>query len=262
MNIQHVRRLTRFFLAGAVSLGLALTGEAAASGTPAPITCEGHYDGHLQGCDTDGKHIYWSFTYSIVKTDLTGRKVAETRQPGHQGDCCVVGDTLYIAVNLGRFNTETGGISSVWTYDTKDLALKKKFNTPELVHGGGGMTFYNGRFYVIGGLPATHVKNYVYEYTPDFTFVKRHDLHTGQTHLGIQTAAFIDGRFLFGCYGNKEYPQCTLICPPDLSTFKKSPVNTSVGMIQLNGQFYRAHNVRLPENNRNRASLIPSAPLK
>lgn len=222
------------------------------------ITCEGFYSNHLQGVDTDGQHIYWAFTSSIVKTDLHGRKIAETRQPGHQGDCCVVDGTLYVAVNLGKFNTETGGISSVWTYDTKDLTLKRKYPLPELVHGAGGMTWHAGRFYVIGGLPATHEKNYVYEYTPDFTFVKRHDLATGQTFLGIQTAAFIDGRFLFGCYGNKRYPVRTIICPPTLDRFETRPLDTALGMLKLNGRFYRAKTIHPKDWKGLGATLLPT----
>ena len=210
------------------------------------ILCEGEYDGHLQGVATDGESIYWPFTKSIVKTDLKGRVVATARQPSHQGDCCVVDGTLYVAVNLGRFNTETGGVSWVWAYDTKDLSLKRKYPVPELVHGAGGMTFHDGKFYVIGGLPPTHERNYVYEYTPEFKFVKRHVLETGYTLLGIQTAACLRGQFLFGCYSNKEHPTHTLSCPPGLGGFKRLSMHTDVGVLELEGRILSARTCRLP----------------
>ena len=45
-------------------------------------------------------------------------------------------------------------------------------------------------------------ENYAYEYDLDFKFVKKHVIKSGYTRLGIQAAAFADGRWWFGCYGN------------------------------------------------------------
>lgn len=204
------------------------------------IPCEGTYDGHLQGLATDGKYLYWPFTKTIVKTDLNGKVLASTKQVPHQGDCCVKDGVLYVAVNRGRFNKEEGAVSEVWSYDTKDLSLLKKWQVPELVHGSGGMTWKGDRFYVVGGLPPTHTQNYVYEYTTDFKFVQRHVLETGYTVLGIQTAALIRGEFVFGCYSNKEYPIKTLVCPADLKSFKSISEGTDVGVIEMNGKIYCA----------------------
>ena len=210
------------------------------------IVCEGDYrSGHLQGVATDGTHLYWPFTGTIVKTDLAGRVLATTTQVRHQGDLCVVDGMVYIAVNLGRFNQETGAVSEVWSYDAKDLALKRKWKVPELVHGAGGITWHDGKFYVVGGLPKTHTCNYIYEYTPDFTFVKRHVLKTGYTLLGIQTAAFEHGRFLFGCYSSKEAPIRTLSCPPDLSSFEVLQESMDVGVVDLGGQLWVARTRRM-----------------
>ncbi|MBQ9431785.1 MAG: hypothetical protein IJU44_09570 [Kiritimatiellae bacterium] len=221
-------------------------------GKPLPtgaIVCEGSYPmGHLQGTATDGEAIYWPFTGRIVKTDLKGRVLASTDQPPHQGDLCVVGDTLYVAVNRGEFNKETGAVSEVWSYATKDLSLKNQWKVPELVHGAGGITYRDGLFYVVGGLPPTHKQNYVYVYTPDFHFVKRHVLDTGYTVLGIQTASYERGNFIFGCYYSKEYPTATLVCPPDLSSFKVMSTPTDVGLIDLNGKMFIARTERLPDS--------------
>ena len=75
------------------------------------IVCEGKYAGHLQGTDAVGTNIWWSFTKTLVRTDLSGKVLATQNAPSHQGDLCVKDDTLYVAVNRGRFNTETGGVS-------------------------------------------------------------------------------------------------------------------------------------------------------
>ena len=87
----------------------------------------------------------------------------------------------------------------------------------------------------------------MYEYTPDFTFVKRHVLETGYTVLGIQAAAFVRGQFLFGCYSNKEYPTHTLACPTDLSSFRRLSMRTDVGMVDLDGKIFSARTRRLPD---------------
>ena len=77
------------------------------------IVCGGRYQGHLQGTDAAGTNIWWSFTTKLVRTDFSGRVLAFRDVSSHHGDLCVKGDTLYVAVNHGSFNTETGGKSFV-----------------------------------------------------------------------------------------------------------------------------------------------------
>ena len=88
---------------------------------PKRIDCEGEYAGHLQGTDARGTNIWWSFTSEIVRTDLSGRVLASCDAPSHQGDLCVKGDTLYVAVNCGSFNTEDKGLSFVYSFDAETL---------------------------------------------------------------------------------------------------------------------------------------------
>ena len=220
---------------------LAMLGGALVSATVGAadvIVCEGEYDGHLQGVATDGASIYWSHTKTVVKTDLAGKVLCKVRAPRHQGDLCFHDGTVYVAVNLGKFNTHADGDSWVFAYDAQTLKETKRWKLPEMVHGAGGMTWANGHFFVIGGLPLDIEKNFVYEYTPDFAFVKRHELDTGFTHMGIQTAAFEDGRFLFGIYGDVGDPVGTLECPPALDSFVRRTGPGNVGMIKLNGEFW------------------------
>lgn len=167
-----------------------------------PIKCEGDYRHHLQGIGIDRSgDIYWSFTTTLAKTDANGKRLKQIEVPNHHGDLCVTSNRVYVAVNLGPFNHPEGKADSwVYVYDL-DWNLLSKHQTPEVIYGAGGMDSRDGRFYVIGGLPASHDKNYVYEYDGKFAFVKRHDIPSGQTLLGIQTAAFIGNQWWFGCYG-------------------------------------------------------------
>ena len=190
---------------------------AAVAELPKKIVCEGDYGGHLQGVATDGESIYWSFTVAVVKTDLTGKILVSRKAPSHQGDMCYKDGVVYVAVNRGKFNTEARAVSQVTAYDAKTLEPKWTKPLPDMPHGAGGMTWKGDRFYIIGGLPLKHEKNYVYEYTSDFTFVKRHDLDTGFTWMGIQTAAHEDNTFYFGIYGSKGDP---------------------VGILKLDGAYY------------------------
>ena len=223
---------------------------------PETITCEGTYGGHLQGVATDGKSIFWSFTVKLVKTDLEGRVLAAIDVPSHHGDLCVKDGTVYVAVNLGRFNYENLGVGEVWAYAADDLRKVGCWTLPECVHGLGGLTCAGDRFFAVGGLPATHESNYVYEYAPGFKFVKRHELKTGFTLMGIQTAAFEDGRFIFGIYGCAGTPAGSLECPRDLKSFVRRRGPGDVGIVKL-GDDYWTGRMRF-EKGRNAGCLVRS----
>ena len=169
------------------------------------VHCEGIYRHHLQGvCTNEQDAVYWSFTTTLVKTDPTGKVVKKVSVVNHHGDLCFHGGKLYVAVNLGRFNDPQGNADSwVYVYNARDLSFVVKHQTPEVFHGAGGMAFRNKKFIVVGGLSDGVQENYAYEYDTNFQFVKKHVINSGHTLLGIQTAAFADGHWWFGCYGNK-----------------------------------------------------------
>jgi len=222
-----------------VSFADATVGGASPAKTSAEeITCKGEYHGHLQGVATDGRSLFWSFTVRLVKTDLSGRVLASVAVPNHHGDLCVKDGVVYVAVNLGRFNYENLGVSEVRAYAAKNLADAGRWKLPMCVHGAGGLTFADDRFFVVGGLPATHESNYVYEFTSDFAFVKRHELKTGFTLMGIQTACYDEGRFVFGIYGCKGDPPGSLECPRDLSAFVRRLGSEDVGILKLDGDYW------------------------
>lgn len=168
-----------------------------------PVACHGFYPYHLQGVCTDGEDsIFWSFTTKLVKTNRDGAITRLVDVPNHHGDLCFDQGRVFVAVNLGKFNDPKGNADSwVYAYNADDLSLIAKHPTPEVFHGAGGIALHDGRFMVVGGLPNDVAENYVYEYDGEFNFVKKHVLASGHTHLGIQTAAFADGHWWFGCYG-------------------------------------------------------------
>lgn len=169
------------------------------------VACEGTYPHHLQGIASDGKSIYWCFTTQLVKTDLQGQRLKQEPVVSHHGDLCCVADRLYVAVNLGRFNDPDGNADSwVFVYDAGDLSFVAKHEIQQALHGAGGIGVRDGHFFVVGGLPDGVAENYVYEYGPDFTFLRKHVIRSGHTHLGIQTATFAHDRWWFGCYGTPE----------------------------------------------------------
>ena len=243
-----------------VALAFAVGGgfpDSADAARPREIVCEGEYGGHLQGVATDGDSLYWSFTVEVVRTDLAGRVLATTGPvPSHHGDLCVKAGVVYVAVNLGSFNQMDRGKSEVRAYDAETMTPRGMWSLPEMGHGAGGMTQANGRFFVIGGLPATIEENYVYEYDADFRFVRRHSLATGFTLMGIQTAAFEDGRFLFGIYGGKGNPRGVLECPADLSSVTRRVGLGDVGIVKLGGKYWTGR-VR-GRGKRNRGMIVLS----
>ena len=169
------------------------------------ISCEGIYPQHLQGfCLDEQGSIYWSFTTRLVKTDRQGKVLRQIIVGDHHGDLCYHDGKLYVAVNYGRFNDlQERADSWVYVYKASTLTMVTRHKTPELIYGAGGMAYHDGHFIVIGGLPESLQENYLYQYDSSFKFLKKHVLKTGYTNLGIQTAAFIDGDWWFGCYGTK-----------------------------------------------------------
>jgi hypothetical protein len=171
------------------------------------VECEGAYVQHLQGVCTDERAaIFWSWTDQLVKTDAKGHRLRQVPVAYHHGDLCYHDGRVYVAVNLGKFNELPGQENSwVYVYDADTLAEVARHPVPELVHGAGGMAWHDGTFLVIGGLPPGVNENYLYEYDADFHFRQRHVLPSGYTYKGIQTAAYWNGAWWFGTYGDTRY---------------------------------------------------------
>ncbi|MBA2113530.1 hypothetical protein [Bremerella alba] len=201
------------------------------------INCEGNYDGHLQGvCADDEANLYWSFTTQLVKTSADGKTLQRIEVPTHHGDLCHHAGKIYVATNLGQFNKPAGQADSwIYVYDAQSLELLAKHPVQEAVHGAGGMEYRDGRFFVVGGLPADIEVNYVYEYSPEFKLLDKHVIESGQTYLGIQTAAFHDGHWWFGCYGK---PNELLRTTADFQQPKRFPYFACYGIVPLtSGKF-------------------------
>jgi hypothetical protein len=209
-----------------------------------PVRCEGTYVDHLQGlCTNDRDAIFWSFTDVLVKTDLDGKIVARKDVATHHGDLCFRDGRIYVAVNLGKFNQPAGQADSwIYVYDADTLEELERKAAPELVHGAGGMAFGDGRFIVVGGLPGGTMENFLYEYDERLVFQKRHVLASGHTLMGIQTAAFVDGQWWFGCYG---VPKKLLKADREFSLIGKWDFDASLGLVALpGGKFFVARPVR------------------
>lgn len=196
--------------------------------------CEGTYPRHLQGICTNGRDaIYWCWTDALVKTDAEGRVLKKVPVADHHGDLCFHAGCVYVATNLGKFNRPAGEAKSwVYVYDGGTLAELAKHPVPELVHGAGGMAHHDGKFILVGGLPAGVNENYLYEYDERFKFQKRHVLASGYTLMGIQTAAYADGTWWFGCYGK---PAVLLRADEKFQLTGKWEFNASVGIAPING---------------------------
>jgi hypothetical protein len=201
--------------------------------------CEGVYPHHLQGICVDGEAIYWSFTTTLVKTDLDGNLLKKVPVANHHGDLCFHDGNLYVAVNLGTFNDPQGNADSwVYVYDADTLKEIARHEVQEVFHGAGGIGFHDGHFLVVGGLPDGVEENYVYEYDGQFKFQKKHDFKSGHTHLGIQTATFAHDHWWLGCYGD---PKILLVTDADFQMKGRYEFDCSLGIEGLpDGRFLSA----------------------
>ena len=203
------------------------------------VACEGTYQHHLQGICVDGSAIYWSFTTTLVKTDLDGKLLKKIPVVNHHGDLCHHDGKIYVAVNLGVFNNPQGKADSwVYVYDAKTLKEISRHEVQEVFHGAGGMGYRDGNFFVVGGLPDDVEENYVYEYDSNFNFLKKHTIKSGHTHLGIQTATFAHDKWWFGCYGS---PKTLLVTHSDFELVGRYKFDCSLGIEALpNGRLLSA----------------------
>ena len=205
-------------------------------------SCEGSYPRHLQGiCTNERDTIYWCWTDALVKTDAQGRILKQVPVPNHHGDLCFHNGRVYVATNLGKFNRPAGEADSwVYVYDGDTLTELAKHRVPELVHGAGGMAWHDGKFIIVGGLPPGVDENYAYEYDESFKLVKRHVIASGYTLMGIQTVAYADGAWWFGCYGK---PTILLRADQNYRLTGKWEFNASVGIVPLDrGRFLIGQN--------------------
>ncbi len=201
------------------------------------IACEGGYRDHIQGFDSDGESLYWSFASSLVKTDMDGKLETAIPVDYHCGDPCWADGLLYVPYGGGKWNQEIGEDVSknyIRVYDA-DLKLVREYHIPDVVYGAGCIGYHDGRFFVSGGLPDGRQENYIYEYTPDFRLIKRHTLPIA-SHLGIQTIKFAAGSFWLGCYGQPNF------CVRTDENFRIQATYdyaTTVGLLYLNGDAER-----------------------
>ena len=134
--------------------------------------------GHLQGVAYNGGKLYLSYTHHLIKYsaadneltvvpvpmfDGTDRKDAEgaairkklnfTRH--HAGDPCWADGKLYVAYSGSGFNKELNGRYSynyVLVFD-ENLKFLERFHVPVMQYGLGGMSYADGKFYLVGGHP-------------------------------------------------------------------------------------------------------------
>jgi hypothetical protein len=222
------------------------------------IRCEGSYFGHLQGVCSDGvSRLYWSYNTALVCTNEKGMILRKITVANHHGDLCCVNGRIYVAVNLGQFNQPEGKADSwIYEYEASTLEELARYPVPEAVHGAGGVEFDGERFLVVGGLPEGTNENYLYEYSSDWKFVKRHVLNTGYTSRGIQTALFHDGKWIFGCYGD---PNLVLIADRELRLIGRQEFDCALGLVGVDeGKVLAARRVKIKGAEGSSARLVPA----
>jgi len=185
-----------------------------------------HQNLHLQGFTGDSEHLYWSFTDSLVKTNLLGTvKVQIQNHSGHLGDIDYYDGKIYAALN----GTPMGSCKAfeIKVYDASDLSLVEVLSLDECFEmcekSIDGFRGINGvaikpksatedaKMMVAGSiLDGKEYKNQILlEYTLDGKFVKKHLLNTGNCIMGMQTID-IDpdtGNYWFSTYGGRNFPE-------------------------------------------------------
>ena len=226
---------------------LATDGETVIADGMEEIVCGATGSRHLQGIASDRRAIYWSFTDSLVKTDLSGHVLAKVDVPSHSGDLCVHDGKVYVATDEGRYARKSGFKQEIRIYDAATLAyegaknLDAEFAADDLR--AAGVEFFDGRFWVAAGQSgeSTDENNYVMEYSPGFKFVKRHAIESGSVKFGLQTIAAHRGKFYMGMYGNGRLRGGAFISGRNFSghAYERIPAAPE-GVMSLGGVLYAA----------------------
>lgn len=166
--------------------------------TVGEIACEGTYPAHIQGLDTDGARIYWSFTTTLVKTDLQGRVEATASVPYHHGGITVTENEVFAAFMPGR---------KIKVYSADGLSFLREYDVPEVRGFPGGIDYHDGHFYVAEGTRSSIFPE-VYKYDTRFNHVKTFTIPLN-VHIGIQTIGRFGNTWWLGIY-DKAHPTVML----------------------------------------------------
>lgn len=194
------------------------------------VPCRFEARWHVQGTDTDGTAIFWSFTTVLVKTDREGNVLATRDVANHHGDCCVRDGRLYVSVGLQE--TEEKG-PYIYIYETESLAFVERILLTDFPDSLDGITFYDGHFYVALGKPKNDpaASNRIFQYTPDFTFVRSFEIPM-DTYFGVQAMTFAHGEFWLGLYG-RGTKAGTIQTDTEFNIIAEHRTDSSVGVYAL-----------------------------
>lgn len=225
-----------------------------------------HQNLHMQGFTTDGEHMYWSFTDSLVKTKKSGLMLRQVPIPmGHLGDIVYHEGKIYGTV-LG--NSLRGLPFGIWTsfeihvFDAGTLALDRIIRLDDCYrmyekkeHGFNGIDGITV-MHATAEKPATlmvaaalfdgeeYDSQILLEYSFGGKLLEKHFIKTKNTVFGIQnlTRDPETGNFWFSTYGgDKDYQNKNfLLCAsPDYELIGEYMLCTPYGLEALgNGKFY------------------------
>ncbi len=203
-----------------------------------------HQNYHLQGFTTDGAHLYWSFTDSLVKTNLQNTVVAQVPvQCGHMGDIDYYDGKLYASL-MG--NAIAGDPWDKWSsffiyvYDADTLALERMIRLDPCYRMQAAPAEHHGFIGIDGvavrrskdGTPqlwvaavlmkdAAYDKQMLLHFSMDGELLEIKYFTTGNTTFGIQNLDYEEdtGLFWFSMYSkNQPYQSDFTLCAGDINT--------------------------------------------
>jgi hypothetical protein len=233
---------------------------------------------HLQGFSSDsGKYMYWSFTDSLVKTDMKGTALAEVPiDSGHLGDIDFYDGVIYasfLGQALPGHDWDDWTSFCVYMFAAEDLKLinilkleecekyfsvkgskddKRGFCGIDGITVGRDVATGERKLQIACGMLSdkSYTKQVILQYSLDgnfkYKYEKEYHIETGNTVFGIQNLDYDEetGRYWFTTYdAEKEYQAYnTLYCVDgDLKTIlKKYHYSSPYGFDCIGGGKYYA----------------------
>lgn len=148
------------------------------SGAAEEINLEGRYPGHLQDVWSDGKGtLWWTQTHHILKTDMSGKILAEAEVEGHNAGCEVFGGVLYVAICPDLRGPQEGAFLQVNEYDADSLKLLRKHSLRDVRDRAGSLCRLPDGTFLVGCLrPDDILKSQVrfHRLDRDFKLISSH----------------------------------------------------------------------------------------
>ena len=251
--------MTTFKFIGIVGVALACITASGAMSESKEIQLQGEYKFHLQDVWRDGDFLFWAHTTQLIKTDLSGKIVAQADVGDHHAGIEVRDGKVYVAVCVSQ--TKTGGKTlpdsrvTVKVYDAATLKRLEEHVT-DVNDRSGSLAILDDGTFLVGCLrPPDITKTQVrfHHLDKDFKLIKSYVLDNVPVKLGIETIKRHGDFYYLSMYLDRA-PLC-LKLDKDFKEVARYRLNGTYGLIFDGDKAWSAYTRQDPDTKKWKSGL-------